>query len=63
MPKLDLKKLQSYRVRTYRLPPSPRVASPKAALDFELLAVGARHTAMTATAAAVADKRGRGFRR
>jgi hypothetical protein len=34
MPQLDLKKLQSYRVRTYRLPPSPRVASPKAALDF-----------------------------
>jgi hypothetical protein len=34
MPKLDLKKLKSYRTRTFRLPPSPRVATPKAALDF-----------------------------
>ena len=31
---LDLKKLQAHRARTFRLPPSPRVASPKAALDF-----------------------------
>lgn len=31
---LDLKKLNSYRARTFRLPPSPRVTSPKAALDF-----------------------------
>jgi winged helix DNA-binding protein len=34
MPKLDLKKLKSYRARTFRLPPSPRVTSPKAALEF-----------------------------
>ena len=34
MPQLDLKKLNSYRSRTFRLPPSPRVASPKTALDF-----------------------------
>jgi hypothetical protein len=34
MPTLDLKKLKSHRTRTYRLPPSPRVATPKAALDF-----------------------------
>ena len=34
MPMLDLKKLNSYRARTFRLPPSPRVTSPKAALDF-----------------------------
>jgi hypothetical protein len=34
MPILDLKKLNSYRARTFRLPPSPRVTSPKAALDF-----------------------------
>ncbi len=34
MPILDLKKLSSYRARTFRLPPSPRVTSPKAALDF-----------------------------
>ena len=34
MPQLDLKKLKSHRARTFRLPPSPRVASPKAALDF-----------------------------
>src|SRR5688572_16294056 len=34
MPTLDLKKLNSHRARTFRLPPSPRVASPKAALDF-----------------------------
>lgn len=31
---LDLKKLKSHRTRAYRLPPSPRVATPKAALDF-----------------------------
>jgi hypothetical protein len=31
---LDLKKLNSYRARTFRLPPFPRVTSPKAALDF-----------------------------
>jgi hypothetical protein len=34
MPQLDLKKLNSYRAKTFRLPPSPRVATPKAALDF-----------------------------
>jgi hypothetical protein len=34
MPTLDLKKLKSYRARTFRLPPSPRVTSPKAALEF-----------------------------
>src|SRR4030065_1192620 len=34
MPILDLKKLNSHRARTFRLPPSPRVTSPKAALDF-----------------------------
>ncbi len=34
MPTLDLKKLNSHRVRTFRLPPSPRVTSPKAALEF-----------------------------
>lgn len=34
MPTVDLKKLNSYRARTFRLPPSPRVTSPKAALDF-----------------------------
>ncbi len=34
MPNLDLKKLNSHRARTFRLPPSPRIASPKAALDF-----------------------------
>ena len=34
MPTLDLKKLKSYRTRTFRLPPSPRVSSPKAALEF-----------------------------
>ena len=34
MPQLDLKKLNSYRARTFRLPPSPRVASPKAALEY-----------------------------
>src|SRR6266496_1172926 len=34
MPILDLKKLNSHRVRTFRLPPSPRVASPKAALEY-----------------------------
>ena len=34
MPGLDLKKLNSYRARTFRLPPAPRVASPKAALDY-----------------------------
>jgi hypothetical protein len=34
MPQLDLKSLKSHRARTFQLPPSPRVASPKAALDF-----------------------------
>ena len=34
MPRLDLKKLNSHRARTFRLPPSPRVTSPKAALHF-----------------------------
>jgi len=34
MPILDLKKLKSYRTRTYRLPPSPRVSTPKAAADY-----------------------------
>lgn len=34
MPTLDLKKLNSHRARTFRTSPSPRVASPKAALDF-----------------------------
>src|SRR5919198_149295 len=34
MPTLDLKKLKSNRARTFRLPPTPRVASPKAALEF-----------------------------
>ncbi len=34
MPNLDLKKLNSHRARTFRLPPSPRVGSPKAALEF-----------------------------
>jgi DNA glycosylase AlkZ-like len=34
MPTLDLKKLNSHRTRTFRLPPSPRVASPKAALEY-----------------------------
>ena len=34
MPILDLKKLKSHRARTFRLPPSPRVTSPKAALEF-----------------------------
>lgn len=34
MPTLDLKKLNTHRSRTFRTPPSPRVASPKAALDF-----------------------------
>jgi len=34
MPTIDLKKLDKYRARTFRLPPSPRVTSPKAALDF-----------------------------
>jgi len=34
MPILDLKKLNSHRARTFRLPPSPRVTSPKAALEF-----------------------------
>jgi hypothetical protein len=34
MPILNLKKLNSYRARTFRLPPSPRVTSPKAALEF-----------------------------
>ena len=34
MPSLDLKKLNSYRAQTFRLPPARRVASPKAALDY-----------------------------
>ena len=34
MPTLNLKKLKSYRARTFRLPPTPRVSSPKAALEF-----------------------------
>ena len=34
MPILDLKKLNSYRARTFRLPPAPRVTSPKAALEY-----------------------------
>jgi hypothetical protein len=34
MPQLDLKKLNSHRARTFRLPPSRRVASPKAALEY-----------------------------
>ena len=34
MPVIDLKKLNTHRARTFRLPPAPRVASPKAALDF-----------------------------
>ena len=34
MPAIDLKKLNTHRTRTFRLPPSPRVSSPRAALDF-----------------------------
>ncbi|HXQ34514.1 MAG TPA: hypothetical protein VN843_10925, partial [Anaerolineales bacterium] len=34
MPAIDLKKLNTHRARTFRMPPSPRVTSPKAALDF-----------------------------
>jgi hypothetical protein len=34
MPTLDLKKLTSHRARTFRLPPSPRVTSPKAAVEY-----------------------------
>jgi hypothetical protein len=34
MPSVDLKKLNSHRARTFRLPPSPRVTSPKAAAQF-----------------------------
>jgi hypothetical protein len=34
MPILDLKKLNSYRARTFRLSPFSRVTTPKAALDF-----------------------------
>jgi len=34
MSTIDLKKLEVHRARTFRLPPSPRVTSPKAALDF-----------------------------
>lgn len=34
MSHLDMKKYKSYRAKTFRLPPSPRVASPKAAQDF-----------------------------
>ena len=31
---IDLKKLDTHRTRTFRMPPSPRVTSPKGALDF-----------------------------
>ena len=34
MSTIVLKKLNTHRARTFRLPPSPRVSSPKAALDF-----------------------------
>ena len=34
MPTLDLKKLNKYRARTFRLSPFPRLRSPKAALEF-----------------------------
>lgn len=34
MPGLDLKKLDAHRARTFRLPPAPRVTSPKAALQY-----------------------------
>jgi hypothetical protein len=34
MPTLDLKKLNSHRVKTFRLPPAPRVTSPKSAREF-----------------------------
>lgn len=34
MPFLDLKKLQTYRARSFGLPPAPRVSSPSAARDF-----------------------------
>jgi hypothetical protein len=34
MPTLDLKKLKTYRTRTFRLSPFARVSSPKAAVDF-----------------------------
>ena len=34
MPALDLKKLNSYRAKTYRLPPFSRVRSPKAAREY-----------------------------
>ena len=34
MPILDLKKLNSHRARTFRLPPAPRVTSTKAAREF-----------------------------
>ena len=34
MPTINLKKLNSHRARTFRLPPAPRVTSPKAALEF-----------------------------
>ena len=34
MASIDLKELKAHRARTFRLPPSPRVTSPKAALDF-----------------------------
>ena len=34
MATLDLKKLTSHRVKTFRLPPAPRVASPKSAREF-----------------------------
>jgi hypothetical protein len=34
MPTIDLDRLQAYRVRTFRLPPSKQLASPADALDF-----------------------------
>ena len=34
MSTLDLKKLDKHRARTFRLPPFPRITSPKAALEF-----------------------------
>ncbi len=34
MSKIDLKRLKAHRARTFGLPPSPRVTSPSAALDF-----------------------------
>jgi hypothetical protein len=34
MPTLDLKKLNAHRARTFRMPPAPRVTSPKSAREF-----------------------------